>query len=207
MTEENITLVERARSGDPEAFGELVRTFNPRILGSLYRIIGRREEVEDAAQEVFVRLHQSLPQLREAEVFETWLYRLTTHAAYDHLRKRMRRESIRMSDLSEEQARVVEANMGVEAFAGERHGAEVRELMHHILRRVSAEDRGLLVLKEVEGKSLKELAAIYGCNANAIKVRLFRARKRALKAYEEMLEAETTANRPSAALLLAGQPA
>jgi len=207
MTEENITLVDRARAGDPEAFDQLVGAFQRRIFGSLYRIIGRREEVEDVAQEVFVRLHQSLPQLREAQVFETWLYRLTTHAAYDHLRKQMRRESLRMSDLSEEQTRLVEAEMGAEAYAEERHGAEVRELMNHLLDRVSADDRGLLVLKEVEGKSLKELAQIYGCNPNAIKVRLFRARKRALKAYQEMLESEAAANHPMAALVFAGQPA
>lgn len=207
ITPETIELVRRAQNGEPEAFQALVEQFQRRIVGSLFRILGRREEVEDVAQEVFVRLHQSLPQLRSPEVFETWLYRLTTHAAYDHLRKQMRRESIRMSDLSEEQSRVVEANMGTEAFVEDKHDADVRELMQHVLARVAPKDRTLLVLKEVEGRSLKELSEIFGCNTNAIKVRLFRARKRALKAYQEMLETEAAANRPLDALTFAGQAA
>lgn len=207
ITPDTIELVRRAQNGDPRAFQSLVEHFHRRIVGSLFRILGRREEVEDVAQEVFVRLHQSLPQLRSAEVFETWLYRLTTHAAYDHLRKQMRRESIRMSDLSEEQARVVEANMGTEAYVEDKRDAEVRELTRHVLARVAPKDRTLLVLKEVEGRSLKELSEIFGCNTNAIKVRLFRARKRALKAYQEMLEAEAAANHSVEALSFAGQVA
>ena len=205
MTEETIGIVTAAQNGDAQAFNRLVEQFKRRVFGTLYRIVGKREEVEDVAQEVFVRLHQSLPQLRSPEVFETWLYRLTTHAAYDHLRRQMRRESIRMSDLSEEQVRTVESGMSGEAFAGDTRHADVRELMQHILERVSEKDRVLLVLKEVEGRSLKELSAILGCNVNAVKVRLFRARKRALKAYEEMLEAESAANRPTAPLQLIPQ--
>lgn len=178
-------LVEAAQSGDEAAFNQLIQRYKRRVFGTLFRIIGRREEVEDVAQDVFVRLHQSLPQLRTPEVFETWLYRLTTHAAYDYLRRQMRRESIRLSDLSEEQVRAVEAARSGEAYLGERHNADVRELTDHILSRISAKDRVLLVLKEVEGRSLKELSEIYDCNVNALKVRLFRARKRAFKAYEE----------------------
>lgn len=207
ITPETIEIVRRAQAGEQEAFQALIEQFQRRILGSLYRIIGRREEVEDVAQEVFVRLHQSLPQLRSPEVFETWLYRLTTHAAYDHLRKQMRRESIRMSDLSEEQARAVEAGMGTEAYVEDKRDADVRELTRHVLARVAPKDRALLVLKEVEGRSLKELSEIFGCNTNAIKVRLFRARKRALKAYEEMLESEAAANHSIEALTFAGQAA
>jgi len=207
ITPETIEIVRRAQAGEQEAFQALIEQFQRRILGSLYRIIGRREEVEDVAQEVFVRLHQSLPQLRSPEVFETWLYRLTTHAAYDHLRRQMRRESIRMSDLSEEQARAVEAGMGTEAYVEDKRDADVRELTRHVLARVAPKDRALLVLKEVEGRSLKELSEIFGCNTNAVKVRLFRARKRALKAYEEMLESEAAANHSIEALTFAGQAA
>ncbi len=186
-------LIVEAQQGGETAFNEIIRLYRRRVFGTLFRIVGRRDEVEDVAQDVFVRLHQSLPQLRSPEVFETWLYRLTTHAAYDHLRRQMRRESLRLSDLTEEQARAVEASMSSEAYGVERRQAEVRELMEQILRRVSAKDRALLILKEVEGRSLKELSGIYDCNVNALKVRLFRARKRALKAYEEMTADEQQA--------------
>ena len=193
---ETTALVTAAQNGDEAAFDEIVERYKRRVFGTLFRIVGRREEIEDVAQDVFVRLHQSLPQLRSPEVFETWLYRLTTHAAYDHLRRQMRREAVRMSDLTEEQVRSVEANMSGIAYEGEKRNAEVRELTDHILSRISAKDRILLVLKEVEGRSLKELSEIYDCNVNALKVRLFRARKRALRAYEEALEQQELGSAP-----------
>ena len=184
---ETTQLVIDAQAGDEAAFNQIMVQYRRRVFGTLFRILGRREEVEDVAQDVFVRLHQSLPQLRTPEVFETWLYRLTTHAAYDHLRRQMRRESLCVSDLTDEQVRTIEASMSGEAYEGERRHAEVRELTDHILSQISAKDRVLLTLKEVEGRSLKELSEIYDCNVNALKVRLFRARKRALKAYEETM--------------------
>ncbi|MBV9765890.1 MAG: RNA polymerase sigma factor RpoE, partial [Acidobacteriaceae bacterium] len=79
-------LIEKARGGDSSAFNQLVLAYRKRILGTISRLIGRPEDVEDVAQEVFVRLYYSLDQLRTAEVFEPWLYRLTVNAAYDYLR-------------------------------------------------------------------------------------------------------------------------
>ena len=80
-------LIERARSGDDAAFGQLVSVYRKRILGTISRLIGRPEDVEDVAQDVFLRLYFSLDQLRTAEVFEPWLYRLTVNACYDYLRR------------------------------------------------------------------------------------------------------------------------
>ncbi|MDA0206909.1 MAG: sigma-70 family RNA polymerase sigma factor, partial [Acidobacteria bacterium] len=101
--------IERAQAGEPDAFNEIVRAYRKRILGTIYRLIGRSEDVEDVSQEVFVRLYYSLDQLRSIEVFEPWLYRLTTNAAYDYLRKRKRGNNIRMADLSEEQVIAADA--------------------------------------------------------------------------------------------------
>src|SRR5690348_1206735 len=81
-------LIERAQSGDSGAFNEIVLAYRKRILGTISRLIGRPEDVEDVAQEVFVRLYYSLDQLRTPEVFEPWLYRLTVNASYDYLRRR-----------------------------------------------------------------------------------------------------------------------
>jgi len=178
--------IERAQAGDSVAFNEIVRVYRKRILGTIYRLIGRSEDVEDVSQEVFVRLYYSLDQLRSVEVFEPWLYRLTTNAAYDYLRKRRRSNNVRMADLSEEQVVAADA-----AESGRRNEelvehAETREFLDVLLGEVSEEDRILLTLKEVQGLSLKELSKIYEVNENALKVRLFRARQRALKAHEAL---------------------
>ncbi len=102
-------LIERARGGDDTAFSQIVQAYRKRILGTIARLIGRPEDVEDVGQEVFLRLYYSLEQLRTAEVFEPWLYRLTVNAAYDYLRRQKRRQESRMSDLSEQQVMMADA--------------------------------------------------------------------------------------------------
>jgi RNA polymerase sigma-70 factor (ECF subfamily) len=177
-------LIERARSGDDVAFGQLVSVYRKRILGTISRLIGRPEDVEDVAQDVFLRLYFSLDQLRTAEVFEPWLYRLTVNACYDYLRRQRRRHESRMSDLSEQQVLMADAAAGGKADQDEQYHRGVREFVTSLLDGVSEEDRILLLLKEVEGLSLKELEQIYQVKENALKVRLFRARQRVLKAFE-----------------------
>jgi RNA polymerase sigma-70 factor (ECF subfamily) len=177
-------LIQRARSGDDSAFNQIVATYRKRIMGTIARLIGRPEDVEDVAQDVFLRLYFSLEQLRTPEVFEPWLYRLTVNAAYDYLRKQRRRNESRMSDLSEEQVLLADAMAGGRADADEQHRRKIRETVDILLGSVSEDDRILLVLKEVEGLSLKELEKIYKVKENALKVRLFRARQRVLKAYD-----------------------
>ena len=177
-------LIERARSGDESAFNQVLRAYRKRILGTIARLIGKPEDVEDVGQEVFLRLYYSLDQLRTPEVFEPWLYRLTVNAAYDYLRRQRRRHESRMSDLSEQQVMMADASAGGKQSNEDARRTRVREQVQSLLDKVSTEDRVLLMLKEVEGLSLKELEKIYNINENALKVRLFRARQRVLKAYE-----------------------
>jgi RNA polymerase sigma-70 factor (ECF subfamily) len=175
--------IERARANDSAAFNEIVLAYRKRILGTVSRLIGRPEDVEDVAQEVFVRLYYSLDQLRTPDVFEPWLYRLTVNASYDYLRRAKRRSESRMADLSEQQVVMADSLAGGRQEDEDRQKSQVREFMDALFRHVSEEDRLLLTLKEVEGLSLKELEKVYGVNENALKVRLFRARQRVLKAY------------------------
>jgi RNA polymerase sigma-70 factor (ECF subfamily) len=175
-------LIRRAQKGDEAAFNEVVLAYRRRILGTIARLIGHPEDVEDVGQEVFLRLYFSIDQLRTAEVFEPWLYRLTVNASYDYLRKHRRRMESRMSDLSEQQVIVADAIASSKAGAADEDKKKTRETVQELLSAVSEEDRILLIMKEVEGLSLKEMEKIYKVNENALKVRLFRARQRVLKA-------------------------
>jgi RNA polymerase sigma-70 factor, ECF subfamily len=177
-------LIERARTGDPAAFNQIVLAYRKRILGTISRLIGRPEDVEDVGQEVFVRLYYSLDQLRTAEVFEPWLYRLTVNASYDYLRRVKRRSESRMADLSEQQVMKADSLAGGRQQDEERQKGQIREFVSALFEHVSEEDRLLLTLKEVEGLSLKDLEKVYKVSENALKVRLFRARQRVLKAYK-----------------------
>ena len=186
-------VIRYAREGDDAAFNQLIQAYRKRILGTIGRLIGRPEDVEDVGQEVFVRLYFSLGQLRAPEVFEPWLYRLTVNAAYDYLRRQRRRSESRMADLSEQQVLLADA------AAGSRHDEELREktrtrdIVQSLLAEVSEDDRILLTLKEIEGLTLKELEKIYNVKENALKVRLFRARQRVLKAHARVSEASAEA--------------
>src|SRR5437764_6012297 len=176
-------LIHKAKGGDDAAFNQVVLAYRKRILGTIARLIGRPEDVEDVAQEVFLRLYYSLDQLRTPEVFEPWLYRLTVNASYDYLRKQRRRNESRMADLSEQAVMMADATAGGKASSEQKHRTQVKELLDSLLSNISEEDQILLKLKEVEGLSLKELEKIYRVKENALKVRLFRARQGVLKAW------------------------
>lgn len=188
----DFTLIERAGKGEDAAFNEIVRAYRRRILGTIGRLIGRPEDVEDVGQVVFLRLYESLEQLRTPEMFEPWLYRLTVNASYDYLRRKRRRPESRMADLSEEQVILADASASMDRGTEDARKAATRELVESLLSAVSEEDRILLTLKEVEGLSIRELEQIYQAKENAIKVRLFRARQRVLKAFERQKAAITS---------------
>src|SRR6478609_5321824 len=119
-------LIERARGGDDTAFNRVIQAYRKRILGTIARLIGRPEDVEDVGQEVFVRLYYSLDQLRAAEVFEPWLYRLTVNAAYDYLRRQKRRHESRMADMTEQQVIMADAAAGGRASGDEEERQRIR---------------------------------------------------------------------------------
>ena len=178
--------IQLAQSGDASAFNVIVRSYRSRILGTVFRLIGRPEDVEDVTQDVFVRLYYSLDQLRLPQVFEPWLHRLTVNTTYDYLRKRRRSGGVAMAELSEEQVIAADAAQSGRQHEEDVRNDEVRQVVGALFENISDDDRILLTLKEIEGMTLKELQEIYNVKENALKVRLFRARKRALKALESL---------------------
>src|SRR3954453_11866887 len=126
-------LITRAQKGDSAAFNEIVLADRKRIMGTITRLIASPEDVEDVAQEVFLRLYFSLDQLRKEEVFEPWLYRLTVNAAYDYLRKQRRRQEYRMSDLSEQQVMLADAAAGGKVDQERQEQKRIRETVDALL--------------------------------------------------------------------------
>ncbi len=177
-------LIQRAQKGDEAAFTSVVSAYRRRILGTVARLINHPEDIEDVGQEVFLRLYFSLEQLRTPEVFEPWLYRLTVNAAYDYLRKSRRRMESRMCDLSEQQVILADAAASSQANLSDVQKQQTRSYVEELLSPLSEDDRVLLLMKEVEGLSLREMEQVYQVNETALKVRLFRARQRVLKALQ-----------------------
>jgi RNA polymerase sigma-70 factor (ECF subfamily) len=173
-------LIELAARGDHSAFAELVRAQQRRVFSLLANVLGRSAEVEDLAQQVFLKVYQALPRFDFRASFSTWVYRIAVNEAYDHLRRRRAQKAPGVREVPVgsyiELARLAP---GSEPDAARR--LELRETVERLLRELPPEDRMLLLLREVEGLSIGEMAEVTGLNANTVKVRLFRARQRLLE--------------------------
>jgi RNA polymerase sigma-70 factor (ECF subfamily) len=172
-------LVRRAQAEDQEAYEELIRRHQHRVFAVAGGILRRREDVEDIAQQVFVKAYFSLKRFDQRAAFSTWLYKITVNECWDLLRKKKVRPLVYEADLSEEQSRQIEASEAKGNTAPDvSERLEARERVEQLLEGLDERDRLMLMLKEVEGFSIEEVAEVLDLNANTVKVRLFRARRR-----------------------------
>ena len=169
----------RAQADDREAFEELIRRHQQRVFAVAARILRKREDVEDISQQVFVKAFFSLKRFDQRAAFSTWLYKITVNECWDLLRKKKVRPLVYDSDLSEDQSRQVSASDGSRSTEPDiLDRIEARERVDRLLAGLDERDRLMLILKEVEGMSIEEIGEAMEINANTVKVRLFRARKR-----------------------------
>lgn len=172
-------LVRRAQGEDKEAFEELVRRHQHRVFAVAGGILRKREDVEDISQQVFVKAYFSLKRFDQRAAFSTWLYKITVNECWDLLRKKKVRPLLYEADLSEEQARQILGSEEKGQSAPDiSERLEARQRVDRLLEGLDERDRLMLILKEVEGFSIEEIAAVLELNANTVKVRLFRARRR-----------------------------
>jgi RNA polymerase sigma-70 factor (ECF subfamily) len=183
-------LVRRAQANDREAYEELIKRHQQRVFAVAAGILRRHEDIEDIAQQVFVKAYFSLKRFDGRAAFSTWLYRITLNECWDLLRKKKVRPLLYESDLSEEQAQRVAASESDGAGPDIRQRLEDRQRVDQLLEGLEERDKLMLILKEVEGFSIEEIADVLDLNANTVKVRLFRARGRVVRkaAEREKLE-------------------
>jgi RNA polymerase sigma-70 factor, ECF subfamily len=174
-------LVARALGGDESAFTELVRRHKRRVFGAASRFARDDHQLDDLCQEVFIRAFRNLPKFRGEAPFEHWLSRITVSACYDFLRKERRtREQISLDahdfDLRDSRS---------DAAASARGASE---LLAFAMRQLSADERLIITLAEIEDRSMREISELTGWSESNVKVRAFRARqnlKRILEASHE----------------------
>jgi RNA polymerase sigma-70 factor (ECF subfamily) len=172
-------LVRRAQHDDKEAFEILVGRHQNRVLAVAGGILRNKEDVEDIAQQVFLKAYFSLKRFDQRAAFSTWLYKITVNECWDLLRKRKVRPLLYEAELSEDQARQYQASEDVADGApdvSERLASQ--QQVEKLLDCLEERDRMMLILKEVQGFSVEEIAEILEINGNTVKVRLFRARQK-----------------------------
>lgn len=186
-TTEEAALVRRVQAKDEIAFREIVERYQAKVYSIIYGILRNRNDAEDIAQQVFAKIYFSIKNFDFRSSLLTWIYKITVNECYDYLRKKRVRKLVYESDFSAEDSLRME-----NSEPARDHSAPVdNQLAQHdfvvkLLAKVSEEDRTLILLKEVEGHSVEELAQMTGMNENTIKVKLFRARQKLVKAAQRL---------------------
>src|SRR5882724_4628128 len=180
-------LVRRIQAHDEMAFREIVERYQSKVFSIIYGILRNRNDAEDIAQQVFAKIYFSIKNFDSRSSLLTWIYKITVNECYDYLRKKRVRKLVYESDFSEEDSQRMEASEPAvdQAPPVDKQLAQ-RDLVVKLLAKVSEEDRNLILLKEVEGHSVEELAAMTGLNENTIKVKLCRTRQKLLKAAQRL---------------------
>ena len=176
--------IRRAQQGDVPAFEELVRLHQRRVLGIVAGILRWSEDIEDITQQVFLKVFLAIRRFDGRSSFGTWLYKITVNETYDYLRKRKARKLVYESDLSIEQEERLSQIPPEEPARAALEQAESRQAVERLLSELAPEERMMIVLKEVEGYSVEEISEALGMNANTVKVRMFRARRRLSDLYK-----------------------
>ena len=184
-------LVSRAARGSRDAFGELVRRYEKKALALSVRLCGNPEDGADAAQEAFLSAWQGLPRFRGDANFSTWLYRLTSNACMDALRRRQRRDAHAGPSLNDEASRVDAPDPApTPQEHAERH--ELRQEVQNALQTLSPEHRQILILREIHQLSYEEIGETLSLDSGTVKSRIHRARENLRK----ILAARGTFSRP-----------
>ena len=167
-------VVRRCQSGDRDAFRLLVERYQGRVFSIAHTLIRSRADVEDIAQQVFTKVFFRIRDFDFRAALITWIYKITINECYNHLRKRQSRRLLCVSEMTEAEARHMENTRSSDPSPQRR--AELAQMVSLLLGKVSAEERLLLLMKEVEGYSIEDLSRLFDCNENTVKVKLFRAR-------------------------------
>jgi len=168
-------LITEVLKGDPASFEPLVKKYSPRVFATARRYARRENEVEDIVQEVWIKAYQKLASFRGEAPFEHWLMRLAVRTCYDFLRQHQRNRESTFTELSETETDWLERFASQPANASEDSDA-ARQLIDRILDELSPPARLIIILLEIEDKTIKEIARLTGWSIPLVKVRAFRAR-------------------------------
>ncbi len=183
-------LVERAQRGDKHAFELLVTKYQRKLIRLLSRFIRDSTEVEDVAQEAFIKAYRALPNFRGDSAFYTWLYRIGINTAKNYLVAMGRRAPTSTSMDAEEAEELGESKLlqDVNTPENQMMSRQVAETVNQTLEKLPEELRTAITLREMEGLSYEEIASIMSCPIGTVRSRIFRAREAIAAQLKPMLD-------------------
>ena len=168
-------LIKAVLGGDSASFEPLITKYSPKVFSTVRRYARRETEVEDIAQEVWLKAFQKLSSFRGEAPFEHWLMRMTVRTCYDFLRGHQRNREDSFSDLTQEEGDWLERHASQPELV-EEDAEAARALVGRLMEGLSPSARLVITLLEIEEKSVKEIAELTGWSIPLVKVRAFRAR-------------------------------
>lgn len=171
-------LVARVQKGDSRAFDLLVLKYQHKIFGLISRYVRDADEVQDVAQEAFIKAYRALPKFRGDSAFYTWLYRIAINTAKNHLVSRSRRPP--SSDVEIEDAEYYEAGGALRDIENPENalfGAELKAVVESAISGLPDDLRTAVTLREFDGLSYEDIAEIMECPVGTVRSRIFRARE------------------------------
>ncbi|MBM3390931.1 MAG: RNA polymerase sigma factor RpoE [Betaproteobacteria bacterium] len=183
-------LVARAQHGDQQAFGLLVSKYQRKLMRLLSRLIRDPAEVEDVAQETFIKAYRALPSFRGDSAFYTWLYRIGVNAAKNFLASQGRRAPTRTEFDSEEAEGFEDGELLRDINTPERVllSKQIGETVNAAIAALPEELRTAIMLREIEGLSYEEIADAMDCPIGTVRSRIFRAREAVAEKLRPLLE-------------------
>lgn len=180
--DEDFRLVALAQQGDTTAYDALVTRHRGRIFAMIRNMIHQEADAWDLSQEVFIKAWNALPKFEAKARFSTWIYRIAHNAVYDWVRKRKIESAGELNDEIFQRERIDSASFttpsGGESPADTMAHGELREKIETALTKLSADHREVVVLKDVQGLSYKEIADVMSCSLGTVMSRLFYARQK-----------------------------
>ncbi len=171
-------VIEKARSGDLAAFEELIRRHERLVLTTALHLTGNREDAQDAAQQVFLRLYRHLSRFDQDENFPPWLYRVTVNVCRDLNRRKRGRPTVALD------TNVRSSDPGPDQACGL---SQQRQIVAEALKTLPEKQRAALVLRDIEGLSAKEAAAVLGSTEATVRSHASAARCQIKKFVERYL--------------------
>lgn len=177
-------LIRRAQQGEEQAFAELVQRHQPRAWRVARNLVPTEEDAQDLAQEAFLRVFRNLHNFDFEHGFTTWLYRIVTNLAIDHLRKRRPAQSTRSTAEENEGAEIELVDPRAKNPSDDLERGELAQDVHAVLATLAPHFQSVLLLREIEGLPCNEIAKIVGATHVTVRWRLHRGRKLFLEEWE-----------------------
>jgi len=188
---EDLRLIEAIKGGNETAFAELVRKYQRQVANVIYLTLGSPDDVEDLTQEVFIRVHRSLPRFEyEASLF-AWIYRIAVNISIDELRRRKIKKTLSIDYFSEAVLHREEKTRKSEGPSDHVLLEEKRVTIREAIDKLSPAHRVAIVLREYEGLSYGENCETLNISPQAVKSRIFRAREELRKLLSNYFEERT----------------